>query len=156
MKKCAYVTGATGCVGRNLVDALLNEQWEVIGAHRKTSNVSRLKGLDVRLVEVDLHDPASVLASVPDGVDAIFHVAGNTSYWNVEAEEQWKDNVLATRNLVQAALAKKVKRFIFTSTGATNNFQGDEKFCDRGREGHRRRFGRRDHESDHRRRRLRL
>jgi nucleoside-diphosphate-sugar epimerase len=52
-------------------------------------------------------------------IDAIFHVAGNTSHWAAEAEIQWKDNVLATRNLVQVALEKKVKRFIFTSTGAT-------------------------------------
>jgi dihydroflavonol-4-reductase len=130
MKKRAYVTGATGCVGRNLVEELLNEQWDVIVSHRRSSDISRLQGLDVRLVEVDLHDPATVLASVPADLDAIFHVAGNTSHWHADAEVQWKDNVLATRNLVQAAQAKKVKRFIFTSTGATHNFQGDEKFCE--------------------------
>jgi nucleoside-diphosphate-sugar epimerase len=46
-------------------------------------------------------------------------VAASTSHWKLEAEEQWRDNVLATRNLVTAALAKHVGRFVYTSTGAT-------------------------------------
>lgn len=115
----AIVTGATGCVGRNLVDELLKDSWEVIVLHRKTSNVKRLKGLPIKLMEADLHDYDSVLKAVPEGVDAIYHAAGNVSHWPLEAEIQYKDNVLATRNLVKAAEAKKVKRFIFTSTGAT-------------------------------------
>lgn len=121
--KIAYITGATGCVGRNLVDELLEKNWEVVVLHRKSSDTSRLKNCKVRLQLVDLHHLASVRESIPTGVNAIFHVAANTSHWSVEMEEQEKDNVLATRNLVQVALEKKVQRFIFTSTGATRFFQ---------------------------------
>ena len=126
--KTGYVTGATGCVGRNLVDELIKENWDVVILHRKSSDISRLKGLKVRFQEVDLYDLQSVRKSIPSNINAIFHVAGNTSHWSAEAPQQWKDNVLATRNLVQVALEKKVKRFIFTSTGATLPYQGsDEK-----------------------------
>jgi nucleoside-diphosphate-sugar epimerase len=53
-----------------------------------------------------------------------------TSHWAREAQQQWKDNVLATRNLVEAALARRIKRFIFTSTGATLGCQGaDERLA---------------------------
>lgn len=115
----ALITGATGCIGRNIVDELLNDGWEVIVVHRITSNINRLKGLKIKLKEVDLHDFDSVLNATPDGLDAIFHAAGNVSHWPLEANEQWKDNVLATRNLVKAAQIRHVKKFIFTSTGAT-------------------------------------
>ncbi|MFM2449887.1 MAG: hypothetical protein RIS44_2337 [Pseudomonadota bacterium] len=122
--KIAYITGATGCVGRNLVDILLTDNWEIVALHRKSSDLSRLKGCNIKFQEVDLHDFHSVNQAIPLGVDAIFHVAANTSHWSKEADQQWKDNVLATRNLAQVALAKKTGKFIFTSTGATLGFQG--------------------------------
>lgn len=122
--KTAYVTGATGCVGRNLLEALLdNGEWRIVAFHRKSSDLSAIKTYPVDFKEVDLYDLDSVRSVLPDEIDAIFHVAGNTSYWAAEAEKQWKDNVLATRNLAQAALEKRTRRFIFTSTGATIPFQ---------------------------------
>ncbi|APZ42972.1 NAD-dependent epimerase/dehydratase family protein [Acidihalobacter ferrooxydans] len=116
--KRAYLTGATGCVGRNLVDILLEAGWSVTVLHRESSDLSRLEGCEVTFQPVDLHSLDSVREAIPEGVDAIFHPAGNVSHWPAHAEQQWKDNVLATRNLVQVALEKHVGRFIFTSTGA--------------------------------------
>ena len=135
--KRAVLTGATGCLGRNLVDVLMQNDWEIIALHRKSSDTSRLNGCKVTLVECDLHDYESVQQSIPDRVDAIFHVAGNTSHWAADAPVQWKDNVLATRNLVEAALEKKVKRFIFTSTGATHDYEGaDEQLTNKIKNGY--------------------
>ncbi len=130
--KRAYVTGGTGCVGRNIVNELLLEDWEVVVLYRTSSDISRLAGLRVKFQEVNLHDLESVRKSISGSVDAIFHAAGNTSHWSAEIEQQWKDNVLATRNLVKIALEKNVKRFIFTSTNATQDFQGyDAQFSQR-------------------------
>jgi dihydroflavonol-4-reductase len=120
--KLAYVTGATGCIGRNLVNELTNSGWDVVVLHRKSSNIARLNGCRVRLQEVDLHNVESVRQSIPNNVNAIFHVAGNTSHWSAEKDQQWRDNVLATRNLVQVALEQEVERFIFTSSGSTRFF----------------------------------
>src|SRR6185369_6655066 len=122
MKTCC-VTGATGCVGRNLVEELKENNWDIIVLHRKSSDLTRLSGCKVRIREVDLHDLSSVRAAVPTSIDAMFHVAANTSHWAAEKDEQWKDNVLATRNLVRVAIEKRIGRFIFTSTGATRFFQ---------------------------------
>lgn len=119
----ALVTGATGCIGRNLVDELVKDRWDVIVLHRKSSDLSRLQGCPVRFQEVDLYDLESVRSAIPQSADCIFHVAGNTSHWRFEADQQWKDNVLSTRNLLQGARDKNVKRFVFTSTGATTDYQ---------------------------------
>src|SRR3954451_24410785 len=124
MKMIGYVTGATGCIGRNLVNELVRDGWDVVVLHRQSSDLSRLEGCPVRFQEVDLYDPARTREGLQRGADAVFHVAGNTSHWAREAGRQWRDNVLATRNLVDAAVARRVKKFVFTSTGATLAYQG--------------------------------
>ena len=121
--KTAYITGATGCVGRNIIENLNPEKWDIVVLHRKSSDLSRLQGAQVRFQEVDLYDLESVKLSIAEDTEVIFHVAGNTSHWPAEADQQWKDNVLSTRNLVEVAIEKKVNRFIFTSTGATRPYQ---------------------------------
>lgn len=136
MKTC-YLTGATGCVGHNLAEELVKDGWDVIALHRKTSDLSRLKDLRIRFQEVDLYDRESVRSSINPNADAIFHCAGNTSHWPKEEPQQWKDNVLTTRNLVQAALEKNTRRFIFTSTGATNIYKiFDKKTVEKYEEGY--------------------
>lgn len=120
--KLAYITGATGCVGRNIVEHLDPSEWDVVVLHRPSSDLSRLKDKNVRFQAVDMYDLNSVRNAISDHAQAIFHVAGNTSHWPSEAEQQWKDNVLVTRNLVTIAIEKKVDRFIFTSTGATRKY----------------------------------
>lgn len=125
MKTC-YITGATGCVGHNLVEELLKDCWDIIALHRKSSDLSKLKDLKIRFQEVDLLDIDSVRMAIQPNADAIFHVAANTSHWVKDEPQQYKDNVIATRNLAIVALEKKAKRFLFTSTGATNHFQGED------------------------------
>lgn len=114
--KTAFVTGGTGFLGRNLIGELLEQSWEVTALHRPTSSLERLKGLSVRLVEGDLHAPASLEAAIPRGVDAVFHVAGNTSVWPLAAQRQYRDNVEGTRHMVAAALARGARRFVHTSS----------------------------------------
>lgn len=114
----AVVTGATGCIGRNLVDVLLADRWDVIALHRRSSDITRLAGLPLELRTVNLHNRRSVLAAVPKRPDAVFHCAANLSHHKADYQAQWKDNVLATRNMVAASITRKARRFILTSTGA--------------------------------------
>jgi nucleoside-diphosphate-sugar epimerase len=135
--KVGCVPGATGCIGRNLVDQLVVDGWDVVVLHRRSSDLSRLKGCRVRFREVDLYDPVSAREGIPRGADALFHAATDTSHRARDAAVQWKDNVLATRNLVDAAVARGVKRFVLTSTGATLGCQGaDEREVQRVRNGY--------------------
>lgn len=121
MKK-ALITGGTGCLGRNLIDVLENDGWEIIVFHRKSSDLSKLNGCRVKTVVVDFYDKASVENAIPEGTDVIFHIAANLSHDPSDEKDQWRDNVLCTRYLAEGAIQKKVKRFIFTSTGATNRY----------------------------------
>jgi nucleoside-diphosphate-sugar epimerase len=84
--------------------------------HRRTSDLSKIRRFAVDLVEGDLTDSASLQAAIPPSVDAVFHVAADTSVWVRHAEEQTRTNVEGTRNVVAAALAAGARRFVHTST----------------------------------------
>ncbi len=114
--KTAFVTGATGFLGINLVQQLLDAGWQVTALHRKTSNLTYLKRFDVVLKEGAITDKESLVAAMPESADAVFHVAANTSMWSKFNDQQYQDNVIGTRNMVEVALQKKAKRFIHTSS----------------------------------------
>jgi dihydroflavonol-4-reductase len=128
--RTAFVTGATGFLGLNIVDALLASSWRVVALHRKTSNVTRLRARGVELAQGRLDDRDSLERAIPEGVDAVFHVAGNVSLWAKNDAQQTKDNVDGTRNVAAAALDRKAKRFVHTSTvavwGAQHQLPYDE------------------------------
>lgn len=112
----AFVTGATGFVGRNLVEQLALQGWRITALHRPTSNIQALAAYPLEWVSGSLLDSECLLQVFPADVDAVFHVAGNTSVWSKHNAQQTLDNVTGTHNMVEAALTRGAKRFIHTST----------------------------------------
>lgn len=116
MAKTAFVTGATGFVGLNLVEQLVEQGWRVTAMHRADSDISQLSRFKVAQVVADITDKASLKDIIPQQVDCVFHVAGNTSLWAKSHAEQLKVNIKGTRNMVRAALDAQAKRFVHTSS----------------------------------------
>lgn len=94
-----YVSGASGFVGSHVVHEL------------------REGGADVRDSRVDLLDPEG-LERVVEGCEAVVHVAALYSY-DARPELIERVNVEGTRNLLEAAARKGVRRFLHTSTAGT-------------------------------------
>ncbi|HID89848.1 MAG TPA: NAD-dependent epimerase/dehydratase family protein, partial [Anaerolineae bacterium] len=111
----ALVTGSTGCVGANVVAALLRRGYEVRAMHRPTSRLDALEGLEVEQVVGDILDPPS-LARAMEECDWVFHVAAVSDYWRTPPEVIYRVNVEGTRNVVEAALRAGVHRLIYTSS----------------------------------------
>jgi dihydroflavonol-4-reductase len=114
--RAAFVTGGTGFVGLNLVRELMVRGWDVTALHRPSSDLQLLKRFRPKLAVGELSDVNSLTAAIPAGTDTVFHVAGNTNMWHGGNAQQTLDNVEGTRNVVEAALAKKVRRLIVTSS----------------------------------------
>jgi nucleoside-diphosphate-sugar epimerase len=76
----AIVTGATGLLGRHLVQELCQRGWSVTAIVRQGSNRQPLEQVGVACVVCDLScdrlDPR-----VFENVDAVFHAAGAVSDW---------------------------------------------------------------------------
>jgi dihydroflavonol-4-reductase len=112
----AFVTGATGFLGLNLVERLAAGGWEVVALHRAGSDTARLARFPARRAVGDIADRAAVEAALPAGVDAVFHCAANTAMWSRRYEEQWRDNVTGTETVLAAARARDARRFVHVST----------------------------------------
>lgn len=120
--RTAFVTGATGFVGINLVTQLRSAGWSVVALHRPTSNLAPLRPLGAILAEGSITDPQSLRRAMPEAPDAVFHVAANLSLARSGDAAQTRDNVEGTRNVVDVSIEKRARRFIHTSSVAAYGF----------------------------------
>lgn len=112
----AFVSGGRGFLGGHLVDQLLQQEWQVTAVIRPQSDARELLEKGVAVVQAPLDNATSVTQVMPESLDAVFHVAGNTNLWRRGNARQFRDNVLGTRAMVTAALGKKARRFVHTSS----------------------------------------
>lgn len=104
---------------------MTKQGWRVTALYRPTSDLRHLQGFGVLLAAGDLQDLPSLSAAIPRDVDAVFHVAGNTSVWSRHNTAPHRDNVDGTHNMVEAALRAGAKRFAHTSTWNTYGLDYD-------------------------------
>jgi dihydroflavonol-4-reductase len=112
------VTGASGFLGGH-VARLLADRGDRVRVLLRPASVGRdFGGLHVDVVTGDLRDAPS-LARAVENVHTVFHVAADYRLWARNPGEIYESNVTGTRNLLEAARAAGVTRFVYTSTVAT-------------------------------------
>lgn len=112
----ALVTGATGLVGRAIVDALLAQGHSVQALVRPTARVDDLMLRGVNLIIGDLNNEES-LRQATRGVDVVFHCAALLGFGASEADMEWV-NVVGTELVLVASRAARVRRFVHLSSVA--------------------------------------
>jgi nucleoside-diphosphate-sugar epimerase len=108
------ITGASGFIGGRLAARLAAEGRAVRCLARASSDVSALRALNLPVVHGDLADPPA-LAAAADGCEQVVHCAALVSDWATVAEMK-AANVAGTRNVLAAACAAGVRRFVHIST----------------------------------------
>lgn len=113
-----FMTGATGFVGLNIVEALLEAGHEVTCHVRPNARRQYLDRMPVTVVTGDLLDVAG-LTQAMQGAEGVIHTAGNTSC-------SWRDigllrqaNGESTRSVLDAARQCGVRRLVYTSSTST-------------------------------------
>jgi dihydroflavonol-4-reductase len=117
------VTGASGFVGSAVARKLSERGFEVRALVRPTSSRANLRGFPCTPVEGDLLDAASVQRAA-EGARFIFHVAADYRLWAKDAEEIVRNNHAGTLAVMQAALAARAERVVYTSSVATLSLKG--------------------------------
>jgi dihydroflavonol-4-reductase len=126
LARTAFVTGASGFVGANVVRALLAEDWQVRALVR--GRADSLDGLPIERVAGDLFSPG--LADAMAGCDAVFHLAAHYSLWRRDRTELERTNVVGTRSVLAAARAARVPRVVHTSSVAAIGVRSDGRPAD--------------------------
>lgn len=126
MKK-TLVTGATGLVGYALVQALLREGRYVCALVRSKERAKLLLPANVELVQGDVTDITTVNSAI-QGCECVFHAAGIPEQWLPKSDLFARVNVGGTKNMIEAARAHEVKRFVYISTVDVFAARSGEKF----------------------------
>jgi dihydroflavonol-4-reductase len=109
------ITGGTGQIGNAIAHRLAAEGAEVRALVRSPERARGVLPEGVQLITGDVTDPDSLPAAF-EGVTAVYHAAGIPEQWRKDTGEFERVNVAGTRNVVEAALAAGVERFVYTST----------------------------------------
>ena len=108
------VTGGTGFIGSSVVRLLRAAKHEVRLLVRTGSQTDHLGAHDLELVEGDILEPGS-LTSTFQGFDCVVHIAGSLGRDPRSRRETWRVNVDGTVNVMNAALAARVPKVVYTS-----------------------------------------
>ena len=112
------VTGGAGFIGSHLVDRLVEEGKEVVILDNLSSGVSFLNP-DAEFIKVDLADRLK-LEDVFRKKDfsEVWHIAANPDVriGSENPDEIYRNNILATYNLLEVMRKNNVDKIIFTST----------------------------------------
>lgn len=108
-----FVTGGSGFVGGHAIEALAATH-EVLALARSESSARTVEGFGARALRGEL---GSVASADLAGVDAVIHAAAFVEEWGTRAQF-WSANVDGTTQLLEAARAAGVKRFVHVGTEA--------------------------------------
>jgi 2-alkyl-3-oxoalkanoate reductase len=106
----AVVTGGGGFLGAAIARQLIERGDEVVVLGRNRYPEMEALGCIGQVADLSKGAP-----ELPEGVDVVFHVAALAGMWGAY-ERYFAANVQGTRNILQAARARGVKRFVLTST----------------------------------------
>lgn len=125
MTERVLVTGGAGCIGSDLVTALLASGREVVVLDNfssgKLEHVEPFQGYtNFHLVNGDILDPAA-LREAMNGVQMVHHLAANPDVKFAEGDPTDKDlrqNTIGTYTVLEAMRRAGVKKLAFSSTSA--------------------------------------
>jgi len=114
------ITGGCGFIGVNLIDAFQGDTSDhlIVLDNLSTGNKEFLNEFDVEFIEGDICDQ-DLVRKLMKKVDAVIHLAADTQVIpSVENPDfNFDVNVNGTYNLLTAARAEGIQRFVFASTG---------------------------------------
>ena len=115
------VTGGAGFIGSHVVDTLIKQGIEVIILDNLSTGKKENINPKAEFIECDIFkDTYGDLIFLLNGADTVFHLAAKTTVQeSIEKPSLYNNiNVVGTLNLLEAAAAMKVKRFIFSSSSS--------------------------------------
>lgn len=132
MKSTTLITGATGFIGKQIVEQLLSKKNTYLKAIVRSLDKVLPSGIEV--LNANLLDDAGLKPEWLSDVEVVIHCAARVHVLKEEAAdpsaEFYKMNRDATLNLAKLAAQSGVKRFVFISTVLVNGNQSKAPFTE--------------------------
>ncbi len=106
-----FITGASGFVGSNVLNALLQKNEKICILSRRIINSSN----NFEIVNTDLSDVENYKEQLKK-THTLIHIAGCAKAFSQDISEFYTTNFLATKKLILQALKCNVKKIIYIST----------------------------------------
>ena len=116
--KSILITGCSGFVGSNLLDQI--EGYNILGLDKK------IKLNKKYLIDLSSNDAPQKLISLflKEKIDYVIHLAASKQDYGISTNEYFKNNVIATNNLLEFLRTKKIIYFLHISSVAI--FEGEK------------------------------
>ena len=112
------ITGATGFLGRLLCRDLVEKGHKVSILARKSSDLSSLQDLSIKVFYGDITNRLSLLQATGEQ-DVVYHLAGLIAYKRADRQMMEKINVDGTANVIDACITNKTKKLLHLSSVVT-------------------------------------
>ena len=114
-----FITGATGVVGKPILQKIIDQGHNVFALSRSKKNDRWFSDLGVTKIEGDLFTE-SIYDDISDcDIEAIFHIAGVNKMCSKNPQGMFKANIEGTKEMLQLGNRLKIKKFIYTSSAVT-------------------------------------
>ena len=121
-KTLAFVNGANGHLGNNLVRLLISQGIPVRASVRSLQHKAPFAGLPCEVVQSDITDKASLVRAL-EGVEVFYAVGAVFKLWAKDPQKEIYDaNLEGTRNMIEAAAEAGVKRIVYVSSIAALDY----------------------------------
>ena len=113
----AVIIGGTGFLGSHLCDLLHQKNYSVLCIGRAGSDTAYLDSLGIPRTVGDIMDQASIEKHLQED-DIVFHLSALLGVAKASREQYLSVNVTGAVNVMKAAINKKARAFVFTSSFA--------------------------------------
>ena len=121
MVKNILITGGAGYIGSHVTEILLKKYKKVFLLDNLSTGHRKLINKKAKFFKLDIHRKDKVRKIIKKNkIDSIIHLAANLIIGEGQRKPKkyYKNNVLGTKNLLEACKDTTVKNFIFSSTAA--------------------------------------
>jgi len=121
MKKNILITGGAGYIGSHIAEFLLNKKYKVTVIDNLSTGYKKLINKKVKFYKLDIKKTHKVKKLIiKNNISSIIHLAASLSIGEGEKKPKkyYLNNVVGTKNLLNACDGTNVKNFLFSSTCA--------------------------------------
>lgn len=116
------ITGAAGLVGQNLIARMRDRGFhDIVAVDKHKANVGVLRRLhpEITVVEADLAESSPVWENALDDAEVV--VVGHAQIGGLDPQEFERNNIIATRRLLEAVARRGGRRLVHISSSVVNS-----------------------------------